>query len=126
MQTQTFVGLNSRELANLSLNDFVLYAENVLRPKLTEKPNRISVRFPYALNCKFEEKLADRDRRCKYTVFVNNAGTIAHVLLHQIQMILSSAFDSNHRSNTFLSNDNVTLSTTKSNIFLMSMSLLYD
>lgn len=72
--------MTAREIANLPLRDFTQYVDEFLKPKKSEKINKIAIKFPYALNCKFDEKLADRHRVYKYTVFINNAGTIAHVL----------------------------------------------
>lgn len=81
MKTATnTIKLTSRELSNLPKTDFKKYVEEVLASKLTAKINKLSLRFPYALNCKFEEKVADQHKVYRYTVFINNAGTIAHIL----------------------------------------------
>lgn len=74
------LNMTARELANLSKDEFKQYVYKYFQHKNDTKQSKLAIRFPYALNCPISEKEADCSKRCKYTVFLNNAGTIAHVL----------------------------------------------
>lgn len=80
MDAGTAIGITARDLSRLSSRDFKQYVAEFLKPKLKEKVNKISLVYPYALNCKIEEKIEDQHKVYRYTVFLNNMGTIAHVL----------------------------------------------
>lgn len=76
----TFIGINARELSNLSKEDFIKYTEIILKPTMKSRIRKLSIRFPYQLNCPHDDKLADRDKKYMYTLFINKLGTIGHLL----------------------------------------------
>lgn len=70
-----------KKLIKMSIKEFVKYAEDVIQPH-TKKRSSVGLgfKFPYNLNGKLAEKIADCHPVYKWTAFLNNAGNLCHVV----------------------------------------------
>lgn len=82
-KAQRAVVASQMKAANTMSNlEFLLFAKQVLAPSARPAPNRVglSLRFPYDLRASLEMKYQDANKSARWTAFMNNAGTLCHVV----------------------------------------------
>lgn len=72
--------LSSKQLVKLSIKEFTRYATEVIKPHLKKRGVGLGFKFPYNLNCKLDEKIADCHPLYTWTAFINNAGNLCHIV----------------------------------------------
>jgi hypothetical protein len=72
---------------DMSKFEFLNFAKEVLKPK---EPDAIGlvIDFPYDLRRSLEMKTFDASQKARWTAFVNNAGTLAHVVCPEADILV--------------------------------------
>lgn len=72
--------LTVKVLKAMTIAEFTQYAKEVIEPKFKNRSEGFGFRFPYALNCRMEEKMTDCSKQLRYTAFLNNSGRLCHIV----------------------------------------------
>lgn len=67
-------------LKRMTLAQFTKYAEDVIQPSVNKRISGLALRFPYPLNTSSRNKQHDCSKVLAYTAFLNNSGTICHIV----------------------------------------------
>lgn len=67
-----------KKLIKMSTKEFAKYAADVIASHKPKRGVGLGWKFPYNLNCKLDEKLADCNKLFTWTAFINNAGNLVH------------------------------------------------
>jgi len=80
MKTSKLGSISSKTLQSMSFAEFCLFAEHVIASAPPPEKSGIAVRFPYDLRASMDMKKSDCSTNAKWTAFLNNSGTLCHVV----------------------------------------------
>lgn len=89
---ETKTRLRVKNAADLPMPEFLEFAKEVLAPQLKEKPIGIMLKFPYSLRASLRMKQEDASPKARWTAFMNNAGTLCHVIHPEAELLLRIQF----------------------------------
>jgi len=81
-----------QELEAMSLAQFTQYAKAVIVPHNCSRGTGIHVEFPYDLRTGADEKNMDCHPLYQWTAFMNNTGTLCHVICPEAELLVRLKF----------------------------------
>lgn len=75
----------------MNRKQFIAFAEEVIQKGVNNKRG-VALRFPYDLRASLEMKSFDASSKTRWTAFVNNAGTLAHVVCPDADILIRIHF----------------------------------
>lgn len=80
--------LTLKEIEAMTPKQFVKYAKEVIALHKPVHPHGLSLEFPYDLRRSMDMKIKDSSDWAKWTAFVNNAGTLCHVICPEAEILI--------------------------------------
>ena len=84
--------MNAKELSKLPFEQFVSYVEEVINEDAPNHKKGISLKFPFDLRSSMGMKVQECSPWTKWTAFLNNAGTLCHVISSDAEILVRITF----------------------------------
>lgn len=84
--------ISKKDVLEMSDKRFKKFTLAVIAPTKEKRKSGVYLQFPYDLRTSFDDKVQEAAMGHKWTAFVNNAGTLAHVMCPQSDVLVRIKF----------------------------------
>lgn len=85
--------MSRKDLLEMSDKDFAKFTVKTIVPSKKKRKKGVYLNFPFDLRSSFDDKINYAATGTSWTAFVNNAGTLAHVMCPEADILIRIKFN---------------------------------
>ena len=85
--------ISKKEVLAMDDKAFTKFVIKVVAPTKKKRKSGVYLQFPYDLRSSFDDKINEAAVGKRWTAFVNNAGTLAHVMCPEADILIRIKFE---------------------------------